>query len=152
MDDRDLLDPARRRAPPAAMRWPARPGTTRAAVWKRIEALRAAGVAIAARAGTGYALEQPLDLLDAGAIRDGPVRRPPARQLAALEVAWSIDSTNTELLRRSTPVRRARRAAGRAPDRRPRPPRAHLGLAAGRAPVPVASRGSSAAGWRGWAA
>ena len=74
-------------------------GLTRAAVWKRIEALRAAGVAVEARPGRGYALARPLDLLDAGAIlaalpagvRDG---------IAALEVAWSIDSTNSELLRR----------------------------------------------------
>ena len=40
-------------------------GVTRAAVWKRIEALRAAGVAVDARPGTGYALATPLQLLDA---------------------------------------------------------------------------------------
>ena len=43
-------------------------GQTRAAVWKRIEALREAGVAIEAKPGRGYALSQPLDLLDAEAI------------------------------------------------------------------------------------
>mgnify|MGYP000252226350 CR=1 FL=1 len=41
-------------------------GLTRAAVWKRIDALRAAGIAIAAAPGRGYRLEQPLDLLQAG--------------------------------------------------------------------------------------
>ena len=44
-------------------------GQTRAAVWKRIDALREAGVGIAAMSGRGYRLEQPLDLLDADAIR-----------------------------------------------------------------------------------
>lgn len=77
-------------------------GETRAAVWKRIEGLREAGVAIEARAGRGYALAQPLDLLDADAI----VLAMPATAralLADLEVAWSIDSTNSELLRREVP-------------------------------------------------
>lgn len=77
-------------------------GETRAAVWKRIEGLREAGVAIEARAGRGYALSQPLDLLDADAIVLGMPEATRAR-LAALEVAWSIDSTSSELLRRETP-------------------------------------------------
>ncbi|MBJ7575876.1 bifunctional biotin--[acetyl-CoA-carboxylase] ligase/biotin operon repressor BirA [Luteimonas sp. MC1828] len=77
-------------------------GQTRAAVWKRIEALRAAGVAISARPGRGYTLDAPLQLLDAGAI----LARLPGNAragVAGLEVAWSIDSTNAELLRRDTP-------------------------------------------------
>lgn len=81
-------------------------GLTRAAVWKRIDALRDAGLAIKASPGRGYQLEQPLDLLEADAIRaamPGPARA----QLAALEVAWSLDSTNSELLRRETPARGA---------------------------------------------
>ena len=79
-------------------------GLTRAAVWKRIGALREAGIAIAASPGRGYQLEQPLDLLDAEAIRAG---MPDAAQtqLAALDIAWSLDSTNSELLRRDTPAR-----------------------------------------------
>ncbi|WP_166212448.1 bifunctional biotin--[acetyl-CoA-carboxylase] ligase/biotin operon repressor BirA [Cognatiluteimonas telluris] len=78
-------------------------GQTRAAVWKRIAALREAGIAIAARPGRGYALAQPLELLDAQAIR---AQMPAAarKQLACLEVAWSLDSTNTELLRRPAPA------------------------------------------------
>lgn len=81
-------------------------GQTRAAVWKRIDALRAAGVEIEARAGRGYALAQPLQLLDAGAILDA---LPPAARtaLAALDLAWSLDSTSSELLRRETPPRGA---------------------------------------------
>lgn len=72
-------------------------GLSRAAVWKRIEALRAAGIRIQARAGRGYALAQPLDLLDADAIRQAlpaDVRAGVAR----LDVRWSIASTNAELL------------------------------------------------------
>ncbi|RPE79671.1 bifunctional biotin--[acetyl-CoA-carboxylase] ligase/biotin operon repressor BirA [Vulcaniibacterium tengchongense] len=81
-------------------------GQTRAAIWKRIEALREAGVAIEARAGRGYALAQPLDLLDAAAIH---AALPPGARaaLAGLEAAWSLDSTNSELLRRPTPERGA---------------------------------------------
>jgi len=78
-------------------------GLTRAAMWKRIEALRAAGVAVAARPGLGYALEAPVDLLDAEAIGErlsGPVRA----AIRGLDVAWSIDSTNSELLRRRAPA------------------------------------------------
>lgn len=78
-------------------------GQTRAAVWKRIEALREAGVAIEAKPGRGYALSQPLDLLDAEAIA-AALSAPTRLRLAALEVAWSIDSTNSELLRRPTPA------------------------------------------------
>jgi len=74
-------------------------GLTRAAVWKRVAALRAAGIAIAASPGRGYQLEQPLDLLDAAAIRVA-LAEPALSQLAALELAWSLDSTNSELLRR----------------------------------------------------
>lgn len=74
-------------------------GQTRAAVWKRIEALREAGVPIDARPGRGYALSQPLDLLDSDAIAAG--LPPPARaRTSSIEVAWSLDSTNSELLRR----------------------------------------------------
>lgn len=74
-------------------------GQTRAAVWKRIEGLREAGVDIAARPGRGYELRQPLDLLDPAAI--GEALGPAVRTLTrAVEVAWSLDSTNSELLRR----------------------------------------------------
>jgi BirA family biotin operon repressor/biotin-[acetyl-CoA-carboxylase] ligase len=78
-------------------------GQTRAAVWKRIEALREAGVAIDAQPGRGYALAQPLELLAEDAIA---ARLPAAVRdaIAALEVAWSLDSTNSALLRRPMPA------------------------------------------------
>jgi len=105
MDDRDLLQ--RLMAGPASGDALAQAsGQTRAAVWKRIEALREAGVAIEAQAGRGYRLAQPIDLLDAAAIRS---RLPDQAglALAGLETAWTIDSTNSELLRRPTPERGA---------------------------------------------
>lgn len=79
-------------------------GLTRAAVWKRIEALRESGIAIQASPRRGYRMGQPLDLLDADLIR---AALPASVQagLAALEVAWSLDSTSSELLRRDTPAR-----------------------------------------------
>jgi BirA family biotin operon repressor/biotin-[acetyl-CoA-carboxylase] ligase len=78
-------------------------GQTRAALWKRIDALRAAGVAIGAQPGRGYALQRPLELLDADLIR-AALPAPLRARLAALEVVWSLDSTNSELLRRQTPA------------------------------------------------
>jgi BirA family biotin operon repressor/biotin-[acetyl-CoA-carboxylase] ligase len=78
-------------------------GQTRAALWKRIEALRTAGVAITAQPGRGYVLQQRLALLDAGLIRAALPARLHA-EVAALDVAWSLDSTNSELLRRQTPA------------------------------------------------
>ncbi|MGH8075815.1 MAG: bifunctional biotin--[acetyl-CoA-carboxylase] ligase/biotin operon repressor BirA [Lysobacter sp.] len=103
MDERALLQ--RLIAGPASGDELARAaGQTRAAVWKRIQLLRDAGLSIHARRGRGYALAQPLDLLDVDAISE----RLPASvrtHVAALEVAWSIDSTNSELLRRSSPNR-----------------------------------------------
>jgi BirA family biotin operon repressor/biotin-[acetyl-CoA-carboxylase] ligase len=98
MDDRALLEHLIR-GPASGDALAKAAGQTRAAVWKRIEGLRQAGVGIAAQPGRGYALIQPLDLLDPDAIRAAL----PARVAAGvgnLEVAWSIDSTNSELLRR----------------------------------------------------
>ena len=77
-------------------------GLTRAAMWKRMQALREAGVEIEAQAGRGYALRHPLELLDADVISAALPAAVNAR-VAALEVAWTLDSTNSELLRRDTP-------------------------------------------------
>lgn len=98
MDDRDLLEQLIN-GPTSGDALARAAGQTRAAVWKRIEALRQAGVDIAARPGRGYVLTAPLDLLDRDAIANA---LPPAVRaaLAGIEVAWSIDSTNSELLRR----------------------------------------------------
>ncbi|MBN6152339.1 bifunctional biotin--[acetyl-CoA-carboxylase] ligase/biotin operon repressor BirA [Xanthomonas sp. AmX2] len=78
-------------------------GLTRAAVWKRIEGLRAAGVEIDGRAGQGYGLARPLELLDAEVLR--AALAPAARaELGALEIAWSLASSNSALLARPVPA------------------------------------------------
>jgi BirA family biotin operon repressor/biotin-[acetyl-CoA-carboxylase] ligase len=106
LTDRDLL--LRLADAPATGEALARAGgLTRAAVWKRIDGLRAAGVSIDARPGQGYALREPLDLLDADAIRKA-LAAPAAADLAALDVAWALDSTNAELLRQPAPGRGSR--------------------------------------------
>lgn len=103
MDERDLL--VRLIHGPASGADLARAcGQTRAALWKRIAALRRAGVAISAQPGRGYALQQALELLDAGAILAG-VPALLRAEVVALDSAWSLDSTNSELLRRRTPAR-----------------------------------------------
>ena len=77
-------------------------GLGRAAVWKRIEALRRAGVPIVAVQGRGYMLEHPIELLEPAAIR--AALQPATRaQAQSIDVVWEIDSTNAELLRRAPP-------------------------------------------------
>jgi BirA family transcriptional regulator, biotin operon repressor / biotin---[acetyl-CoA-carboxylase] ligase len=75
-------------------------GVTRAAVWKQIQALRALGAPIDAAAGTGYRLRWPLELLDCASIR-AQLPREQRERLAALDVHWQLDSTNSELARRA---------------------------------------------------
>jgi BirA family biotin operon repressor/biotin-[acetyl-CoA-carboxylase] ligase len=88
------------RGPCSGSELAARLGVTRAAVWKQVERLRGFGLAIPARAGGGYRLEAPLDLLDAQAIRS--LLTPAARaRLGDLAVHWQLDSTSSELLRRA---------------------------------------------------
>lgn len=102
MNERELL--ARLAAGPASGAELAREaGQTRAAVWKHIEALRAAGVEVVAQPGQGYALARPVALLDPERIR-AAMDPAACRGLAALEVAWTIDSTNSALLARETPA------------------------------------------------
>ncbi|RXR06629.1 bifunctional biotin--[acetyl-CoA-carboxylase] ligase/biotin operon repressor BirA [Pseudoxanthomonas composti] len=101
MLDRDLLQrliqgPASGAALAAAC------GVSRAAMWKRIEALREAGIEIQAQAGRGYQLATPVELLDQVALR--AMLSPAAQaELASLEVAFEIDSTNSALLRAPAP-------------------------------------------------
>ena len=82
-------------------------GITRSAVWKRIEALRAAGVEVEAVPGRGYRLAQPLQLLDGPALVAS--LSPAARdELAQLDVLFETDSTNAEALRQPAPARGTR--------------------------------------------
>jgi BirA family biotin operon repressor/biotin-[acetyl-CoA-carboxylase] ligase len=103
VDDRELL--AKLGAGPLSGDALARElGQTRAAVWKRIQGLRAAGVAIDGRAGDGYRLERPVELLSAATIR-AALAPDVANLLADLQVGWTVASTNSELLQRSAPGR-----------------------------------------------
>ena len=77
-------------------------GLTRGAVWKRIEALREAGVEVAAQAGRGYALARPIELLDADAIEAGLSAAAHA-ELARIELRFEVDSTNALALREQAP-------------------------------------------------
>jgi len=78
-------------------------GLTRAAMWKRVEALREAGVEIDAQPGRGYALRHVPELLEVDALLDAMPAHVRAG-IASLDIAWSLDSTNSELLRRESPA------------------------------------------------
>lgn len=74
-------------------------GVSRAAVWKQVAALRAAGLEIQA-GPRGYRLCRPLEPLDVARVRAGlpPVVR---RRLGTMENHWRLDSTSSELARRA---------------------------------------------------
>ncbi|HEY1992713.1 MAG TPA: HTH domain-containing protein, partial [Gammaproteobacteria bacterium] len=69
-------------------------GVTRAAVWKKVHALEKLGLQVFRVPGKGYRLADPLQLLDAAAIRAGLSEACRAR-LKAVTVLDSVDSTNT---------------------------------------------------------
>ena len=95
---RRLLLALSTRAPRSGSALAAQTGVTRAAVWKQIEALRADGVAIEARAGQGYRLVDAVELLDADVIGNELPDALRAR-IGPIDVQWEIDSTNSALLR-----------------------------------------------------
>ncbi|MGN6313184.1 MAG: biotin--[acetyl-CoA-carboxylase] ligase [Rhodanobacteraceae bacterium] len=95
----ELLDLLSAEAPVSGADLALRLRVSRTAVWKQIEALRAAGLPIEAQAGEGYRLTRPLDRLDAVAIRRA-LPTPVRKRLGSLEVHWKLDSTSSELLRR----------------------------------------------------
>jgi BirA family biotin operon repressor/biotin-[acetyl-CoA-carboxylase] ligase len=114
-------------------------GLTRAAIWKRVEALRTAGVTIIAHPGSGYALAAPVGLLDGDrlAARLAPAAR---AELASLHVAFETDSTQRDAARLPPPAHGAsvhfaeRQTAGQGRRGRPwaSPLAAHLYLSAAR--------------------
>jgi len=76
-------------------------GVSRTAVWKRLKRLSAeAGLSLESVRGKGYRLQQGVDLLDGGRIR-AALGGPQSALLAELLVLDSVDSTNSELLRRA---------------------------------------------------
>ena len=95
----ELLDLLSAGAPVSGSDLARRLRVSRAAVWKQIEALRAAGLPIEAHPGQGYRLTRPLDRLQVEAIRH-LLPAAARKRLGALEVHWKLDSTSSELLRR----------------------------------------------------
>ncbi len=78
-------------------------GISRAGVWKAVHRLTALGVDVTGLPGRGYCLGQPLNLLDADAIRQALPAEVAAR-LGALEVLAETDSTNARVLAADRPV------------------------------------------------
>lgn len=74
-------------------------GITRAAIWKQIEALRDRGMPVESAGAAGYRLPWPIQMLDERAIR-AALPAAVRQRLGALDVAWEIDSTSSELQRR----------------------------------------------------
>lgn len=75
---------------------------SRSAVWKAIGALEALGLGLEVAPNRGYRLASPVAPLDAGAIASA--LSPSARaRLRAADAAWSLVSTNDELLAREPP-------------------------------------------------
>jgi BirA family biotin operon repressor/biotin-[acetyl-CoA-carboxylase] ligase len=72
-------------------------GQTRAAVWKGVERLRAAGIEVQALARRGYRLANCVELLDARRIR-AELTDEHKTHLHNLEMLFEVDSTNTRLL------------------------------------------------------
>jgi len=70
---------------------------SRAAIWKQLQRLGDWGIALEARAGSGYRLAAALDLLDAAQIRS-LLPQGSREHLRNLEVHETLDSTNDRLL------------------------------------------------------
>jgi BirA family biotin operon repressor/biotin-[acetyl-CoA-carboxylase] ligase len=68
-------------------------GLTRAAIWKQVDQLRRAGLQVSAAAGSGYALDRPLELLDAQRITS-LLHSEYDRDLESLVVLRTVGSTN----------------------------------------------------------
>jgi len=82
-------------------------GLTRAAIWKRIEALRDAGVDIDAHPARGYRLRVPLELLDAATI-EAALNADARAELRGLEIDFETDSTQRQAQRLPSPARGSR--------------------------------------------
>ncbi len=77
-------------------------GVTRSAVWKAAGSLRDLGMPLEAIRNRGYRLVVATEPLDAARIRSALPREVVAR-VAKLEVEWSVDSPNTQLVAREAP-------------------------------------------------
>lgn len=77
-------------------------GVTRSAVWKAAGSLRDLGMPLEAIRNRGYRLVVATEPLEAARIRSALPREVLAR-VRKLEVEWSVDSTNTQLVSREPP-------------------------------------------------
>jgi BirA family transcriptional regulator, biotin operon repressor / biotin---[acetyl-CoA-carboxylase] ligase len=77
-------------------------GVSRSAVWKAVRSLRDLGATLHAVRNRGYRLAQGAEPLSPAKIRE-QMPRELREQLAALDTAWVVGSTNTELLARPNP-------------------------------------------------
>ncbi|GAC1460412.1 MAG: bifunctional biotin--[acetyl-CoA-carboxylase] ligase/biotin operon repressor BirA [Steroidobacteraceae bacterium] len=77
-------------------------GVSRSAVWKATGTLKTLGATLHAVRNRGYRLVAGGEPLDAGRIR-ARLPREIAQRVRKLDVAWSVDSTNTVLLARPNP-------------------------------------------------
>lgn len=77
-------------------------GVSRTAVWKGIERLRAAGIAVEALPRRGYRLPEPVELLETPRLLEAiePRRR---LWLRSVEIPFAVESTNSRLLARDPP-------------------------------------------------
>jgi len=77
-------------------------GVSRGAVWKAVESLRELGATLHAVRNRGYRLRSGSDALDSSQIKS--LLPPPVRSnVRSVEVAWTVDSTNSALLARPNP-------------------------------------------------
>jgi BirA family biotin operon repressor/biotin-[acetyl-CoA-carboxylase] ligase len=93
VSDRLLLERLQR-GPATGVELAQAAGVTRGAIWKRMQALRAAGVEIAVHPGRGYALAQPLELLDRETILSA-VSPSTRAGLPSLQICFETASTQT---------------------------------------------------------
>jgi BirA family biotin operon repressor/biotin-[acetyl-CoA-carboxylase] ligase len=77
-------------------------GVSRGAVWKAVESLRALGATLHAVRNRGYRLKPACDALDAEQITNVLLPRDRAH-VSSVDVAWTVDSTNSVLLARPNP-------------------------------------------------
>lgn len=98
LQPRELLRAVAGGHPVSGAKLARRMGVTRAAVWKQIAALREQGLPIQARAGLGYSLAWPTQLLDADAIAEHLGHE----QDSGIQVCWEVDSTQNEMARHLT--------------------------------------------------
>lgn len=75
-------------------------GVSRSAIWKAAASLRELGLTVNAVRNRGYRLPAGAEPLDAGRIRTA-LPQHVAQRVRALTVAWSLGSTNAELLART---------------------------------------------------